>query len=121
MTKVKFQRSPIKEPSDLKTFSQQITLLANNPMTPVYVTEKELEDGTLVYSMEYRNDLGNRYQITLMAERSYVVMDFYHILDGEVLEDTQDGFTMPANCAVALITMLNGVLAQVTEDKSRFS
>lgn len=104
----------------MKTFSQQITLLANNPMTPVYVTEKELEDGTLQYSMEYRNDLGNGYSIVLNAIGSYIDMDYRHIVDGEPSEYSE-GITMPANCAVALISMLNGVLSQVTEDRSKFS
>lgn len=89
-------------------------------MTPVYVNETELPDGTLQYSMEYRNDLGNGFKIILQATGSYIDMDYEHIIDGEI-QEMGAGLTMPANCAVALITMLNGVLAQVTEDKSRFS
>jgi hypothetical protein len=88
---------------------------------PVYVNVKELEDGEVQCTTEYRNDLGNGFQLTLITRGHYVDMELMHIVDGE-LENYCQGVTMPKNAALALTDVFHAISSQVEDiDKSRLS
>jgi len=86
------------------------------------VTVRELGDsGEVECLTEYRNDLGNGFQIILTTRGHYVDMDLMHIVDGEI-HDNGHGIRMPKSAVMALSDVVYAIIGQVDDiDKSRLS